>query len=59
MTQQLRTVMDIIFAGFVVRTREEMKVFENLIGHQLHYMLLEEDDTEEVFDAKIKQHLQE
>ena len=59
MTKQLRTVLDIIFSGFVVRTREEMKVFENLIGHQLHYMLLEEDDTEEVFDAKIKPHLQE
>ncbi len=34
MTKQLRAVLDIIFAGFVVRTREEMKVFENLIGKQ-------------------------
>mgnify|MGYP000847480501 FL=1 len=59
MTKQLRTVMDIIFAGFVVRTREEMKVFENLIGKQLHYTLIENENVEEFFDTKLKPFLEE
>ena len=59
MTQQIRTVLDVIFSGFVVRTREEMKCFENLIGKQLHYTLIENENVEEFFDTKLKPFLQE
>lgn len=59
MTKQLRTVLDIIFSGFVVRTREEMKVFENLIDKELHYTLIENDNAEEFFDTKLKPFLEE
>jgi len=59
MTKQLRAVLDIIFSGFVVRTREDMKVFENLIGKQLHYILIENGNAEEFFSIKIKPFLEE
>ena len=59
MTQQIRTVLDVIFSGFVIRTREEMKCFENLIGKQLHLALIENEKVEEFFDTKLKPFLQE
>lgn len=59
MPNQLRTVLDIIFSGFVVRTREEIKVFENLIGKQLHYTLIENENAEEFFDTKLKPFLEQ
>jgi len=59
MTKQLRTVLDVIFSGFVVRTREEMKCFENLIGKQLHLALIENDNAEEFFVTKINPFLEE
>ena len=59
MTKQLRTVLDVIFSGFVVRTREEMKCFENLIGKQLHYSLIENDNAEEFFVTNLKPYLEE
>lgn len=59
MTKQLRTVLDVIFSGFVVRTREEMKCFENLIGKELHLALIENDNAEEFFVTKINPFLEE
>lgn len=59
MTKQLRTVLDVILSGFVVRTREEMKCFENLIGKELHLALIENDNAEEFFVTKVEPFLGE
>ena len=50
----LNDVLEIIFAGFVVRTREEMKPFEGLVNKRISYARIEQENFKEIFESEVE-----
>ena len=50
----LNDVLEIIFAGFVVRTREEMKPFETLVNKRISFDRIEQENFKEIFESEVE-----
>ena len=48
----LNHALEIIFSGFVVRTREEMKPFETLVNKRISFDRIEQENFKEIFESK-------
>lgn len=48
----LNHALEIIFSGFVVRTREEMKPFETLVNKRISFDRIEQENFKEIFEQQ-------
>ena len=55
----LNDVLEIIFSGFVVRTREEMKPFETLVNKRISFDRIEQENFKEIFESKVEKFIKE
>lgn len=51
--------LEIIFSGFVVRTREEMKPFETLVNKRISFDRIEQENFKEIFESKVEKFIKE